>query len=159
VRCWLNRPGKAPAAGTVTFHLAQADPDFLCKLSMLFATPAPPGAPDHAITGPPFLPGTGPYKIAQYRPNASVTLVRNPYFRQWSYAAQPAGYPDVIRFQQIADPGKLQSAVAAVPARPAIKTLSTIEPRLSTLTDAHRCAANIVFMSDLKYPYVVAPEI
>jgi ABC-type transport system substrate-binding protein len=105
VRRWLNRPGKAPAAGTVTFHLAQADPDFLCKLSMLFATPAPPGAPGHAITGPPFLPGTGPYKIAQYRPNASVTLVRNPYFRQWSYAAQPAGYPDVIRFQQIADPG------------------------------------------------------
>jgi YVTN family beta-propeller protein len=101
------------AAGTVTFHLAQADPDFLYKLSVLLATPAPPGAPGHAITGPPFLPGTGPYKIAHYRPNASVTLVRNPYFRQWSYAAQPAGYPDVIRFQQIADPGKLQSAVAA----------------------------------------------
>jgi YVTN family beta-propeller protein len=101
------------ATGTVTFHLAQADPDFLYKLAMLLATPAPPGAPGHAIQGPPFLPGTGPYKIAQYRPGASLTLVRNPYFRQWSYAAQPAGYPDVIRFQQIKDPGKLQSAVAA----------------------------------------------
>jgi YVTN family beta-propeller protein len=101
------------AARTVTFHLAQADPDFLYKLALLLATPAPPGAPGHAIKGPPFLPGTGPYKISQYRPNASLTLVRNPYFRQWSYAAQPAGYPDVIRFQQITDPGKLQSAVAA----------------------------------------------
>ena len=42
--------------------------------------------------------------ISQYQPNSSVTLVRNPHFHQWSYAAQPAGYPDVIRFDQIADP-------------------------------------------------------
>ena len=52
----------------------------------------------------PFLPGTGPYKISQYRPDVSLTLVRNPYFRQWSYAAQPAGYPTVIRFDQVAEP-------------------------------------------------------
>ena len=77
------------AAGTVTFHLGHADPDFLYKLALLLAVPAPPGAPDHAIYRAPFLPGTGPYKISQYRPNASLTLVRNPYFRQWSYAAQP----------------------------------------------------------------------
>ena len=54
----------------------------------------------------PFLPGTGPYMISQYRPGSSLTLVRNPYFRQWSYAAQPAGYPDVIRIEQMADPRK-----------------------------------------------------
>ena len=36
---------------------------------------------------------------------------------------------------------------AAVPAWPAIKTLSTIGSRLSTLTDAHLCAANIAWMS------------
>jgi peptide/nickel transport system substrate-binding protein len=51
--------------------------------------------------------------IAKYRPKISLTLVRNPYFRQWSYAAQPAGYPNVIRFEQIADRGKQQAAVAA----------------------------------------------
>jgi peptide/nickel transport system substrate-binding protein len=51
--------------------------------------------------------------ISRYRPGASLTLVRNPGFRQWSYAAQPAGYPDVIRIEQMADPGKRQSAVAA----------------------------------------------
>jgi peptide/nickel transport system substrate-binding protein len=39
--------------------------------------------------------------------------VRNPYFRQWSYAAQPAGYPGVIRFEQMTDPGKQQAAVIA----------------------------------------------
>ena len=101
------------AAGTVTFHLGQADPDFLYKLALLLANPAPPGAPDHPIDRAPFLPGTGPYMISTYRPNVSLTLVRNPYFRQWSYAAQPAGYPDVIRIEYMADPGKQQSAVAA----------------------------------------------
>jgi YVTN family beta-propeller protein len=101
------------AAGTVTFHLDQADPDFLNKLALVLAAPAPPGAPGHLIDRAPFLPGTGPYMISQYRPDSSLTLVRNPHFRQWSYAAQPAGYPNVIRFEQMADPGQQQSAVAA----------------------------------------------
>ena len=101
------------AAGTVTFHLGHADPDFLYKLALLLAVPAPPGAPDHTIYRAPFLPGTGPYKISQYRPHASLTLVRNPYFRQWSYAAQPAGYPNVIRFDRVAGPARQESAVIA----------------------------------------------
>ena len=50
------------AAGTVTFHLGHADPEFLYKLALLLAAPAPPGAPDQAIYRAPFLPGTGPYK-------------------------------------------------------------------------------------------------
>ncbi len=101
------------AAGTVTFHLGQADPDFLYKLAKIMATPAPPGAPGHLIKRAPFLPGTGPYMISQYGPNSPLTLVRNPHFRQWSYAAQPAGYPSVIRIERIDDPRKQQSAVAA----------------------------------------------
>ena len=101
------------AAGTVTPRLGHADPGFLYKLALLLAVPAPPGAPDHAIHGAPFLPGTGPYKISRFRPHASLTLVRNPYFRQWSYAAQPAGYPNVIRFDQVASPAQAESAVIA----------------------------------------------
>jgi YVTN family beta-propeller protein len=102
------------AAGTVTFRLNQADPDFLYKLALLFAVPAAPGAPLHRlITGPPFLPGTGPYMISQYRPDASFTLVRNPYFRQWSYAAQPAGYPSVIRYEVMTSQSEQQSAIIA----------------------------------------------
>ena len=101
------------AAGTVTFRLGQADPDFLYKLALVLAAPAPPGAPGHLIDRAPFLPGTGPYMISQYRPGSSLTLVRNPRFRQWSYAAQPAGYPHVIRFEQMADPRQQQAAVAA----------------------------------------------
>ena len=101
------------AAGTVTFHLGQADPDFPGKLALILAAPAPPGAAGHSMDRAPFLPGTGPYMISRYRPGASLTLVRNPYFRQWSYAAQPTGYPNVIRIEQMADGRQQQSAVAA----------------------------------------------
>ncbi len=102
------------AAGTVTFHLDQADPDFLYKLGAEFsAVPVPPGTPPYRGTyGPPFVPGTGPYMVSHYRPHASFTLVRNPYFRQWSYAAQPAGYPSVIRYE-VTSQGKQRSAVIA----------------------------------------------
>ena len=98
-------------AGTVTFHLGHADPDFLYKLALILAAPASPGAPDHVIHRAPFLPGTGPYKISQYRPKATFTLVRNPYFHQWSYAAQPVGYPSVIRYEMVTSQSRQESAV------------------------------------------------
>jgi YVTN family beta-propeller protein len=100
-------------AGTVTFHLSQADPDFLYKLALVLAAPAPPGAPGYVIRRAPFLPGTGPYMIARFRPGMSLTLVRNPYFRPWSYAAQPPGYPAVIRYELVSSPSKQVSAVIA----------------------------------------------
>jgi ABC-type transport system substrate-binding protein len=55
----------------------------------------------------PVLPGTGSYMVYGYttthdsRHAKQLTLVRNPYFRQWSFAVQPAGYPDVIRFEEV----------------------------------------------------------
>ena len=101
------------AAGTVTFHLAQPDPDFLYKLTLTLVAPAPPGAPDGVISRAPFLPGTGPYMISQVRPDGSVTFVRNPYFRQWSYAAQPTGYPSIIRYELMAGQDSQESAVIA----------------------------------------------
>jgi peptide/nickel transport system substrate-binding protein len=43
------------------------------------------------------LPATGPYEIASFKPKRGVIrLVRNPKFREWSPAAQPSGFPDVI---------------------------------------------------------------
>ena len=113
-RCDLSaRVVTDDTARTVTIRLSQADPDFLDKLALLGATPAPPGAPGRAISRAPFLPGTGPYMISQFRPGKSVTLVRNPYFRQWSYAAQPAGYPSVIRYELVAGQSARESAVIA----------------------------------------------
>jgi peptide/nickel transport system substrate-binding protein len=34
--------------------------------------------------------------IATYRPKRLLRFIRNPFFREWSQAAQPAGYPDRI---------------------------------------------------------------
>ena len=41
------------------------------------------------------IPGTGPYKVAS-ADRHHIRYVRNPLFREWSHAAQPAGNPDEI---------------------------------------------------------------
>jgi YVTN family beta-propeller protein len=81
-------------ANTVTFHLVKPDPEFLQRLALWPALAVPAGTPDHDIGSHP-LPATGPYKVASDTPR-QVTLVRNPYFREWSHAAQPDGYPERI---------------------------------------------------------------
>lgn len=87
------------AAGTVTFHLTQPDPEFLDQLALPFAFAVPPNSPNHDVGLSP-LPGTGPYTFSKYT-NQTVNLVRNPYFRVWSSAAQPAGYPNAIDMSTI----------------------------------------------------------
>jgi YVTN family beta-propeller protein len=146
------------AAGTVTFHLGHADPEFLYKLALLLAVPAPPGAPDHAIYRAPFLPGTGPYKLSQYRPHASLTLVRNPYFRQWSYAAQPAGYPSVIHFDRVAGPARQESAVIGGRADLMTATYSTNGQSLATRYPARvrtslKLATEFLFLNTRQPPF------
>ena len=85
------------ATSSVIFHLTTPDPDFLYELTS-YAVATPSTAPAHPSATP--LPATGPYMIADYRPgHKQFTLVRNPYFHQWAFAAQPAGYPDRIRWQ------------------------------------------------------------
>ena len=83
------------SANTVTFHLTTADPDFLQKLALPFADVLPASTPA-TETGTTPLPATGPYVISNYSPNTSMTLSRNPKFKQWSQDAQPNGYPDSI---------------------------------------------------------------
>ena len=88
------------AARTVTFHLTAPDPEFLFKLTeFAFAAPIPPGTPDRE-TGSRTVPGTGPYKIARVS-GTEVRFVRNPFFREWSHAAQPAGNPDSIVWRAV----------------------------------------------------------
>src|SRR5262249_56224268 len=82
-------------SGTVVFHLAEPDPDFLFKLTeFAFGAPVPAGTPDRELRWRP-PPGTGPYRFAKTGPNG-LRLERNPYFHEWSHAAQPAGNPDPI---------------------------------------------------------------
>ena len=105
----------------MTFHLTKPDGDFLSKLALIFAAAVPAGTPppspghdQHA------LPATGPYMIASYRKDRSLTLVRNPCFRQWSADAQPAGYPDRMTFSFLREQRRLGSrrSIRSRPARP-----------------------------------------
>jgi ABC-type transport system substrate-binding protein/DNA-binding SARP family transcriptional activator len=94
-RCDLSRGIVADdRAGTVTFHLTQPDPDFLPKLTLAFADVLPATVPGRQARAP--LPATGPYMVSRYIPGRELLMVRNPRFREWSAAAQPAGYPDRI---------------------------------------------------------------
>jgi YVTN family beta-propeller protein len=80
-------------AKTVTFHLTEADPDFLYELAVPAANAVPAGTPVHVHGA---LPATGPYKVASFDPKRALRLVRNAHFREWSPAAQPSGFPGVI---------------------------------------------------------------
>jgi peptide/nickel transport system substrate-binding protein len=98
------------AAGTVTFHFAAPHPEFLFQLTaFVFSAPIPPGTPDHE-TGSRAVPGTGPYEIASIS-DTEIRFVRNPYFHEWSHAAQPAGNPNTIVWRSAPS---IQAAVAAV---------------------------------------------
>ena len=84
--------------GTITFHLADPDPDFLYKLALANAYPVPPGTPEeHQPEAG--VPGTGPYMLEAPTTDEGVVLVRNPHFRVWSPAAQPDGYVDRIEWE------------------------------------------------------------
>ena len=100
-RCDLSRGVVTDdAANTVTFHLVAPDPDFLARLTLPDAFAVPAGTPVHNIGFHP-LPATGPYKWLFVSPH-EIVLVRNPYFHEWSHAAQPDGYPDQIVFRHVA---------------------------------------------------------
>ena len=87
------------ASRTVTFHLTEPDGEFQSKLALPFTSAVPSDTPFRDLVGR-AVPGTGPYRISRVTKRgsalASVVLVRNPTFREWSTDAQPQGYPDVI---------------------------------------------------------------
>jgi peptide/nickel transport system substrate-binding protein len=76
---------------TITFHLTRPEPP---AMTLLAAAPVPPRTPMHDVGFTP-IPGTGPYMVASANAH-EIRYVRNPYFHEWSHAAQPDGNPDVI---------------------------------------------------------------
>ncbi len=76
------------SAYTLTINLTGPDPELMDQLSLPFAF-AVPSSTSLKLTGNNVPPGTGPYMWKSYNPNTEAVLVRNPYFKQWSAAAQP----------------------------------------------------------------------
>jgi peptide/nickel transport system substrate-binding protein len=91
-------PGVTASGSTVTINLTQPDAEFIDKLALPHAAIVPAGTPD-TDQGIKPIPGTGPYRISAFDPNTHLTMVRNPYFKEWSRPAQPAGYPDQINYR------------------------------------------------------------
>ncbi len=83
------------SAYTLTINLTGPDPEIMDQLALPFAF-AVPANTSLKLLGNNVPPGTGPYMWKSYNPNTELVLVRNPYFKQWSAAAQPAGYPNEI---------------------------------------------------------------
>jgi YVTN family beta-propeller protein len=109
-RCDLSRGVVTDdTANTVTFHLVAPNPEFLPRLSLLDAVAVPADTPLHDVGMHP-ISATGPYMYARFTPHY-VLMVRNPYFHEWSHAAQPDGYPDRIVFRSVANQA---AAVVAV---------------------------------------------
>jgi YVTN family beta-propeller protein len=83
------------AARTVTFHLRAPDDQFLSNLTLGgLSTPVPSDTPFRDVGYEP-IPGTGPYEVASASRH-EIRYVRNPFFQEWSHAAQPNGNPDTI---------------------------------------------------------------
>jgi peptide/nickel transport system substrate-binding protein len=110
-RCDLARGiATDDASRTVTFRLARPDPEFLYELALSYAFVVPSRTPFRRLDTRP-TPGTGPYAVASYRPRRDLRLVRNPWFHQWSRAAQPDGYPDEIVWRLGIPPGAAVTAI------------------------------------------------
>jgi peptide/nickel transport system substrate-binding protein len=84
-------------AWTVTFHLTAPDSEFFYKLATPFGSILPANTPAKDLGTTPAA-STGPYMIVTNDPQKETILKRNPYFKEWSHAAQPAGYVDEIDY-------------------------------------------------------------
>jgi peptide/nickel transport system substrate-binding protein len=84
------------ATHTITFHLTHPDGTFLAYMSVPFAFAMPKGTPDKDIsTVAAWRVATGPYMVTKYTPKQSVTIRRNPNFKQWT-PNTPNGHMDGI---------------------------------------------------------------
>jgi YVTN family beta-propeller protein len=84
--------------GSVVFHLTAPDPEFLEELTQQdYTAPVPLHTPERNMGLNP-VPGTGPYMISR-ADRTGVYFTRNPFFREWSHAAQPNGSPNTITWR------------------------------------------------------------
>jgi YVTN family beta-propeller protein len=134
---------------TITFHLDAPDPDFRYKLASPPATIVPSGTSMHPAKRQP-VPGTGPYRIDGFTPNLSIRLVRNPHFREWSHAAQPAGFPDEI----VGEVKPVREQPEALRIRGQKKRIALVEHGDADLTSSHGAVPFFPFVSAPFRPWI-----
>jgi YVTN family beta-propeller protein len=108
-RCDISGLSVDAVARTVKITLVNANAGFLNLLTGVAAVPPHTALAVHQTR---VLPGTGPYRIVSYTPGKALELARNRYFREWSHAAQPAGFPDRIEYRITGDDPKTGAANA-----------------------------------------------
>jgi peptide/nickel transport system substrate-binding protein len=87
---------------TVEIKLDSPRGDFLYILAMEFSHFVPCGTPATDQSTHP-IPATGPYIVQSYRPNRSITMVRNPNYND-QIPTMPTGNPDKVEATIITDP-------------------------------------------------------
>ena len=98
---------------TIVFHLTAPDGTFLDYLAIPFAFAMPKGTPDKDVsTISAWRVATGPYMITNYVPKQSITIERNPAFKQWTPNI-PNGHLDKITVQIGVDPDRAADLIAA----------------------------------------------
>ena len=107
----VRRAEADDAAGTVAVELTRPDPEILFKLATSFGSVVPRGSGKPPARK--LLPGTGPYRVVQLTPTSGFRLERNPYFKVWSAAARPDGFPDAIVVNYM-NANKAEGAIRAV---------------------------------------------
>jgi len=143
------------AAGTVTFRLERPNPLFQRLLTLPFYDVLPAGIP--ARDGRP-LPATGPYRITRFVQGRLVEAERNPRFRAWSTAAQPAGYPDRIAWQ--IDVGDRASLAKVLDGRADYAVAGGLPTGIATITERHAAQVQNEPLPSLYYLFLntrVAP--
>jgi peptide/nickel transport system substrate-binding protein len=98
--------------------------------------------------------------IASYVPKRALRLVRNPYFRVWSRAARPDGFPDEIEFR-LDDPsggvtaverGRVDVAFAANERPADIKALEEFKARHASQVHVHTVQATVLLFLNVTHP-------
>jgi peptide/nickel transport system substrate-binding protein len=82
----------------LVIRLVKPNPDIVFRLAMPFFCPIPVDLPHdpHAVDA---VPGSGPYYVAEHRPNETIELRRNPFYR-----GKRAHHPATILFTIGGDP-------------------------------------------------------
>lgn len=96
--CLLEGVAADDSKDTLTIRLTRPDGEFLQQMAMSLACILPADTPPHDLGTTP-APSTGPYMITRYDPSRGMTIVRNPYFTEWSHDAQPAGRVDAMTYR------------------------------------------------------------